>query len=87
MEKLTSLRGKIEKIDLRITTLLKERFKVVKKIGDLKEQNKSNIRDLQREKALLAKLLQSHEFKKNERIYIKKIFKFIFEKSCEVQEK
>lgn len=87
MEILTSLRGKIEEIDLQITTLLKERFKVVKKIGDFKDQNKSNIRDLQREKALLAKLLQSHELKKNEKIYIEKIFKSIFEKSCEIQEK
>lgn len=87
MEILTSLRGKIEKIDLQITTLLKERFEVVKKIGDFKEQNKSNIRDLQREKALLAKLLQSHELKKNEKIYIEKIFKSIFENSCEIQEK
>jgi len=87
MEILTSLRGKIEEIDIQMTALLRNRFEIVKKIGEFKHSNKAQIHDLQREKAILSKLFNKYKLKEEEKNYIEKIFKCIFKKSCEIQEK
>jgi len=85
MEILSSLREKIDKIDLNITMLLKERYKIVLEIGHLKHRNGLSIHDPQREKELLNKLLKQCDDIENEEFYIKEIFKSIFEKSREIQ--
>ncbi|MBU1446579.1 chorismate mutase [Patescibacteria group bacterium] len=87
MEILSSLREKIDKIDLNITMLLKERYKIVLEIGHLKHRNGLSIHDPQREKELLDKLLKQCDDLKNEKNYIEDIFKSIFEKSREIQRK
>lgn len=49
MEKITALRQKIDEIDDKILSLLKERIEISKKIGEIKRKQGIPVKDLRRE--------------------------------------
>ncbi|MEM1563491.1 MAG: chorismate mutase [Candidatus Bathyarchaeia archaeon] len=49
MEKITALRQKIDEIDDKILSLLKERIEISKKIGEIKRKQGILVKDLRRE--------------------------------------
>ena len=65
-KKLLSLRNNIDKIDIEIITLLHERFKHVKEIGNIKTSSKSNIYRPDREREIIKNLLKNI---KKEKLY------------------
>jgi chorismate mutase len=56
LERILSLREKIDEIDMQILRLLKERMEVCKTIGRIKLEHKRPIRDIERENALYARI-------------------------------
>lgn len=56
MERIPSLRRKIDEIDARILRSLKERMEVSKAIGKIKRENGLPIRNLEREDDLYARI-------------------------------
>lgn len=79
-------RGEIDKIDNQILKLLKKRFDIVSKIGQLKNIQKTVITDRSREKEIFAKLNESALKLKMDRKFIKKIFRIIILQSKKIQE-
>ncbi len=76
MDKIQKLRKKIDRIDDKISKLLKKRAKIVIEIGNQKRQNKSSIEDKNRETEIISK-------KEND--YEKNIFKSIISESKKLQ--
>ena len=58
MEKILSLRRKIDEIDEQILRLLKERVEVCRNIGKTKREHGIPVRDYEREDELYAKVLK-----------------------------
>lgn len=56
MGDIDAIRGKIDGLDSKISLLLKERFKLVLKILELKQKKKIKIRQPDREKKILGKV-------------------------------
>ncbi len=72
MNELELLRSKIDQIDSRLVTLLKERFLIVKAIGEYKKENNLPILDKRREAQVLASkkaLIDEEEWHLYERIF------------------
>ncbi|MGB9598491.1 MAG: chorismate mutase [Minisyncoccales bacterium] len=55
MEELKKLRQEIDRVDKKIIGLLKERFKITRKIGRLKVEKSLPLRDKKRERELFQK--------------------------------
>lgn len=73
---LQKYRKKIDKIDKKLQKHLGKRELLVKKIGELKKENKIGVTEKTREKEVLSKIKSS---------YVKKIFKSIIKISKEAQ--
>lgn len=87
MDKLSAQRDELDKIDQQIFSLIKERVEVVKKIGQLKKENKLKIKDINREKEILESLTNlSKRYKINPRS-IEKIWKELFKISYKIEGK
>ena len=56
-ENKTKLRNQIDVIDAQILALLKQRFEVALKIGELKKEQGAPVQDAKREEEVLKKLL------------------------------
>ncbi len=78
-------RDEIDKIDQEILNLLKKRFDIVSKIGQLKKKQKTIITDHSREKEIFAKLNESALKLKIDRKFIHKIFRIIILQSKKIQ--
>jgi len=82
---LTSLRNQIDQTDKRITSLLLERYKIVKKIADIKRKNNILIEDREREKQIMEKLTSDPSLDDSQKTYILSILLKIHEVSKDVQ--
>ena len=77
MEDLKKLRKKIDEIDKEIIKCLARRFKVARKIGELKFKKNLPLRDLKREKELLKKRKEWARKNYLSPSFIDKIFRLI----------
>jgi len=78
------LRDKIDIIDDKITDLLVERFNIVKEIGAIKLNSRTEITNLSREKSIISRIFK----RTNENISqndLSEIFNSIFEISKKIQ--
>ena len=83
-----SWRNKIDKIDSKIISLLRQRLGVAKKIGKYKKKNGLPIKDLKRERELLQKVAEKAKKRGLEDIKeIKLIFNSIMSYSRKTQKK
>lgn len=71
MTNIISLRSKVGLTDKKIIKLLEDRFNIVKKIWEIKKNNKQELRDKIHEKILLNKLSKETKLRKEfiEQIY------------------
>jgi len=76
MDELKKLRGEIDKIDEKLSKLLKKRVKIIKEISEHKRKNSIPTTNKNREEEIFSKL--ESDFEKN-------IFKKIIEESKKVQ--
>lgn len=85
MDSLDSLRKNIEKIDIKVTELLLDRYKIVKEIGNLKRKKNLPVYQKNREELLL-KSLKNHCNKRSMKFsYLFNIFKNIHKESRKIQ--
>ncbi len=84
-KELENFRKKLDKIDNRILSLLKERKNVSLSIGRFKKQNNLPIKNLKRETEILKKLGQKAEKFNLGKSYINKLFQIIMENSRKIQ--
>jgi len=82
MNKLKTYRKKINKIDKEIISLLKKRFLISKKIGNIKRKNNIKIQDIKREKELIKNKINTSNLNKK---FIKDIYNLIFKESRRLQ--
>ncbi|XRX42953.1 MAG: prephenate dehydratase domain-containing protein [Buchnera aphidicola (Tetraneura sorini)] len=82
----SKLRNKIDIIDKKIIFLLKARCFVSKKIALYKKKNNKPIKDKQREKEIIKKIINMSTKKQLNPEYAKKIFKIIINESVILQE-
>jgi chorismate mutase len=87
MDILDSLRKKIDTTDIKISTLLKKRFELVKDIGKLKAKNGLPIHHKKREELLLSGLKTNCKGSKECQDYLSNIFKNIYKESRKAQKK
>ena len=83
-DKMIYLRDKIDTIDDKITDLLVERFNIVKEIGAIKLNSRTEITNLSREKSITSRIFK----RTNENISqsdLSEIFNSIFEISKKIQ--
>ena len=83
-DKMIYLRDKIDIIDDKITDLLVERFNIVKEIGAIKLNSRTEITNLSREKSIISRIFK----RTNENISqndLSEIFNSIFEISKKIQ--
>lgn len=76
MDMLENYRARIDKMDSKITALLRKREKVVRKIGLLKAKTKKPIRDKNREQTIFSRLNTDFE---------REVFKAILRESKKIQ--
>lgn len=82
-EVIEMLRLEIDAIDDAILKLLKSRFDLVSKIGQIKNQNDQDILDLQREEEILERLSRKGILKKEQ---VTLIYQAIFALTKQIQE-
>jgi chorismate mutase / prephenate dehydratase len=80
-------RKKVNNIDSEIIKLLAQRRKLSKEIIDVKNENKSSIRDKTREKELLAKLIKEGKKSGLDSYFVSKVFHEIIDDSIKLQNK
>ena len=83
-DKMIYLRNKIDTVDDKITDLLVERFNIVKEIGAIKLNSRTEITNLSREKSIISRIFK----RTNENISqndLSEIFNSIFEISKKIQ--
>jgi len=80
MDKLTEIRTEIDKVDDKITALLKERFELVKKVKTEKVRSNIDVEDINRELDILARFNEQDYHKQLVKVYSK-----IFEVCKEMQ--
>ena len=83
-DKMIYLRNKIDTIDDKITDLLVKRFNIVKEIGAIKLNSRTEITNLSREKSIISRIFK----RTNENISqsdLSEIFNSIFEISKKIQ--
>ncbi len=86
-KKINNLRKNINEVDASIVKLLAERRKLSKKVVETKEENDKPIRDLEREKKLLSKIISLGKKSGLDSHYVSKIFYDILEDSIRLQQK
>lgn len=79
---LEKLRAKIDGIDARIFKLLEERFVVVEKVGKYKTRNNLPVRNIKREKEIIAEKMENSSLGGK---FIKDFYKLIFNKSYGIE--
>lgn len=84
-KELENFRKKLDKIDNRILSLLKERKNVSLSIGRFKKQNNLPIKNLKREAEILKELEQKAEKFKMDKNYINWLFRIIMKNSRKIQ--
>lgn len=82
---LNSLRKKIDQIDTRIVELLLKRYRAVKQISSVKQQNNIPVEDKKREEQALKTLLADCGQSREERHYIRAILETIQSASKQIQ--
>ena len=82
---LNSLRKKIDQIDTRIVELLLKRYRAVKQISSVKQQNNIPVEDKKREEQALKTLLTDCGQSREERRYIRTILETIQSASKQIQ--
>ena len=85
-DKMIYLRNKIDTVDDKITDLLVERFNIVKEIGAIKLNSRTEITNLSREKSIISRIFK----RTNENISqsdLSEIFNSIFEISKKIQKR
>lgn len=83
-DKMIYLRDKIDTIDDKITDLLVKRFNIVKEIGAIKLNSRTEITNISREKSIISRIFK----RTNENIShndLSEIFNSIFEISKKIQ--
>ncbi|MCR4327850.1 MAG: chorismate mutase [Nanoarchaeota archaeon] len=75
-------RKEIDSVDRRIISLLEERMKISKRIGDFKRKNNLKIRDVKREKEFVERVLKKTALDGN---FVKSFYQLIFKFSRKVQ--
>jgi len=85
MDQLKKLRNEVDAIDDELIALVEARIGVVKKIRDIKKRNNFNIKDNEREEALLQELIKRGESKGIDKRIIIKIWKALFELSYQIE--
>jgi len=83
-QKICTYREGINKIDTKLLSLLKKRFKICKRIGEYKKQNNLPIEDLKREKQIIKSKIKSSNLSEK---FTKELFKIIFKESKSIQSK
>ena len=84
---LSSLRKKIDNVDLQLLELLAQRLKISREIAEYKRQNNLPIQDRKRELEVITKRIE--KFKQlgfDDEIFVTKLFELIMRKSREVQQ-
>jgi chorismate mutase len=84
--KLEDLRKEIDKIDEKIFLLLKERFKLVRKIGKIKKSKSMKIYQPKREREILMKIARKARKYRIDPKEIIKIYKAILKASRKIQQ-
>ncbi|MCK4670740.1 MAG: chorismate mutase [Nanoarchaeota archaeon] len=85
MKNLNNLRKQIEIIDIDIIRLLKKRFLIAKKIGKIKIDTNGTIKDKEREKQIIKRLIDKNKNINKE--FICRLYKIIFKYSINLQKK
>lgn len=83
--KLDELRTKIDDVDERICALLKERFDLVKEVGEAKKELGANVENKDREREVIERVRNAmpDEFKD----YAEDVFRLLIEDSKDLQKK
>lgn len=83
--KLDELRTKIDDVDERICALLKERFDLVKEVGEAKKELGANVENMDREREVIERVRNAmpHELKD----YAEDVFRLLIEDSKDLQKK
>lgn len=84
---LNKLRGEIDLIDKQILELLKKRFDIAVKIGQLKKRQKISITNRSREKEIFEKLKESAKKLDIDNNFAEKLFRLIIAQSKRIQKK
>ncbi|MBI4147603.1 chorismate mutase [Candidatus Woesearchaeota archaeon] len=84
---LSSLRKKIDDVDLQLLELLARRLKISREIAEYKRKNDLPVHDLKRELEIITKRIE--QFKQlgfDDETFVAKLFELIMHKSREVQQ-
>jgi len=82
MDKLKTLRKKVDELDYELLDVLKRRLMVSKEIGKFKRKNGLMIRDRKREKEILVDKIEKSSLSGE---FVKKLFKLILNESRRIQ--
>ena len=85
MQNLNRLRQEIDTIDKDLLRLIKKRVGVVQKIGELKTELSSPVKDPERERLVIEKLVKETEDSELSAEAIEKIWRTIFDVSYKVE--
>ncbi len=83
---LSSLRKKIDEVDLQLLELLAQRLNISEEIAEYKRKNNQPIQDRKRELEVITKRIE--KFKQlgfDDKMFVTKLFELIMHKSREVQ--
>jgi chorismate mutase/prephenate dehydratase len=83
-DKKLDLIAQIDALDKQIAKLLIDRFAVVKAIGQIKKENGSHVKDLNRENEVIHRV-QSFAYNEDEKKAISSIYQKIIDECCELQ--
>lgn len=86
MDKLNELRKELDLIDREVLSLIGNRIRIAKKIGEIKKETKIAITDKKREKEIINNLTRMAKKYKIEKQLIKKIWKIFFKLSYKAEE-
>ena len=86
-KEIESLRERIDEINNNFLSLLNEREKICKEIGEIKEQNGLEVKDEKREQEIMSKLREEAKGLDLDEEHVEKVFRLIIENSRKVQEK
>jgi chorismate mutase len=82
---INELRKKIDKIDKKISKQLSKRYQIIKKIAEVKQNNKLHVYNKVREDEHLNDIIKNTKEEKECQNYLFKIFREIFKISREIQ--
>ncbi len=83
---LASLRAEIDGIDLRLVELLSQRIGIVKRVGEIKKAQATQVRDHNRESMQMRRLLELSREMKAPPAFITLVFRVIIEASVRIQQ-